>query len=1111
MSFVHLQVQSGYSLLDSAASVKDLAKKAALLEFDSIALTDFHVMYGAVEFYKECKKHGLKPILGVTASVFSGTEQTPFPLVLLAKTNTGYQNLLKISSVLQSKSKEGLKEAWLKSYSKDVIALTPGEKGYIERLLLNGKEREAEEAAIHLNSIFGNNHFYLSLQPYKTNERLSDLIVDLSEKTRIPIVASGDVHYLEKKDRFAYTCLKAIKNGEKISDYHDVDEQLHLKSSVEMSELYRAYPHALENTVRISEVCHVDLSLGQTKLPAYPLPEGKSADGYLKELCLAGIDQRKLNHSRYMKRLEYELEIISGMAFSDYFLIVWDFMKHAHEQGIATGPGRGSAAGSLVSYVLNITDVDPIEHDLLFERFLNPERISMPDIDIDFPDNRRDEVIQYVKEKYGVSHVAQIITFGTLAAKAALRDVGRVMGISPKQSDELAKMIPARPGITLDKARSESDRFDRTLMDSPLYERIFSIAKTIEGLPRHASTHAAGVVLSKEPLTNVVPVQDGHEGVYLTQYSMEHLEDLGLLKMDFLGLRNLTLIESIKRLIEKDKRIEIDFSQVPKSDEKTFELLAKGDTTGVFQLESTGMRSVLKRLKPTGFEDIVAVNALYRPGPMENIPVFIDRKHGKQSVDYPHPKLKEILKDTYGVIVYQEQIMRIASEMAGFKLGEADLLRRAVSKKQKSILDKEREHFVNGCLKKGYAESVAHEVYDLIVKFANYGFNRSHAVAYSMIGFQLAYLKAHFPLNFMAGLLTSVIGNEEKISNYLLEAKDKGLELLGPSVNHSEYAFKVENGKIRYSLKAIKNVGVAAVKEVFQERKKGRFTDLFDFCFRLSQSALNRKMLESLVLSGAMDEFGQNRATLLASLDVALEHTALFGDQGNQLGLFQEEMFAIKPKYTVMEEFPVIDLLNFEKSVLGFYFSSHPISPYREKLSASDASEIADLHKKGFKKAKAGVLLSKMKVIRTKNGQSMAFLQLSDETGELEAVIFPDQLREYNHVLIEGALVVAEGRMEFRNEKRQLIVSKAFPIENLSAGEHPSMYIKIEEHMHTNELLEKIKGVLIGNKGMTEVYIYYEKQKQTVKLHPMYNLNASHTALYRLKELVGDKNVIMKS
>lgn len=1111
MSFVHLQVHSGYSLLDSAASVKDLAEKAAFLNFDSLALTDHHVMYGAVEFYKECKKHGLKPILGVTASVFCGTEQKPYPLVLLAKSNAGYQNLLKISSVLQSKSKEGLKEAWLKSYCKDVIALTPGEKGYIERLLLNGEEQEAKEAALHLKSIFGEEQFYLSLQLFKKNKRLSALILDMSEKTGIPIVASGDVHYLEKKDRFAYTCVKAIKNGVKISDLRDGDDDLHLKSAEELSEMYSAYPHALDNTVRISEVCHVDLSLGQTKLPAYPLPDGKSADDYLKELCIAGLEQRKLVQEGYMNRLEYELEMIRGMAFSDYFLIVWDFMKYAHEQGIATGPGRGSAAGSLVAFVLNITDVDPIEHGLLFERFLNPERISMPDIDIDFPDNRRDEVIHYVKEKYGENHVAQIITFGTLAAKAALRDVGRVMGITPKQSDELAKLIPSRPGITLDKARSESERLERALKESPLYERIFSIAKTIEGLPRHASTHAAGVVLSEEPLTNVVPVQEGHEGVYLTQYSMEHLEDLGLLKMDFLGLRNLTLIESIKRLIEKEERIKIDFSQIPKSDEKTFQLLANGDTTGVFQLESSGMRSVLKRLRPTGFEDIVAVNALYRPGPMENIPAFIDRKHGKQSVHYPHPKLREILEDTYGVIVYQEQIMRIASEMAGFKLGEADLLRRAVAKKQKSIMDKEREHFVSGCLKQGYAENIAHEVYDLIVKFANYGFNRSHAVAYSMIGFQLAYLKAHFPLYFMAGLLTSVIGNEEKIARYLFEAKEKGIEMLGPSINQSEYAFKVENGKIRYSLKAIKNVGVAVVKEIFQERKKGRFADLFDFCFRLPQSALNRKTLESLVISGAMDEFGQNRATLLASLDVALEHTALFGNQGNQLGLFQEEMFAVKPKYTEMEEFPVIDLLAFEKEALGFYFSSHPISPYRKKLAAAGASEIAVLHKKAPRKAKAGALLSKMKVIRTKNGQSMAFLQLSDETGELEAVIFPDQLREYHHVLIEGALVAAEGRMELRNEKWQLIVNRAFSIENLSAVEHPSIYIKIEKQMHTNELLEKIKSVLMSHNGTTEVYLYYEKQKQTVKLHQMYNLHATHAALYRLKELVGDKNVIMKS
>ncbi len=609
---------------------------------------------------------------------------------------------------------------------------------------------------------------------------MSEQILKLSEETGIPVTATGDVHYIRKEDKAAYRCLKAIKAGEKLTDAPAEDlPDLDLKPLEEMQNIYREHPEALQASVEIAEQCRVDVSLGQTRLPSFPTPDGTSADDYLTDICMEGLRSRfGKPDERYLRRIQYELDVIKRMKFSDYFLIVWDFMKHAHEKGIVTGPGRGSAAGSLVAYVLYITDVDPIKHHLLFERFLNPERVSMPDIDIDFPDTRRDEVIQYVQQKYGAMHVAQIITFGTLAAKAALRDVGRVFGVSPKEADQLAKLIPSRPGMTLDEARQQSPQLDKRLRESSLLQQVYSIARKIEGLPRHASTHAAGVVLSEEPLTDVVPLQEGHEGIYLTQYAMDHLEDLGLLKMDFLGLRNLTLIESITSMIEKEENIKIDLSSISYSDDKTFSLLSKGDTTGIFQLESAGMRSVLKRLKPSGLEDIVAVNALYRPGPMENIPLFIDRKHGRAPVHYPHEDLRSILEDTYGVIVYQEQIMMIASRMAGFSLGEADLLRRAVSKKKKEILDRERSHFVEGCLKKEYSVDTANEVYDLIVKFANYGFNRSHAVAYSMIGCQLAYLKAHYPLYFMCGLLTSVIGNEDKISQYLYEAKGSGIRIL---------------------------------------------------------------------------------------------------------------------------------------------------------------------------------------------------------------------------------------------------------------------------------------------------------------------------------------------
>ncbi|MEC0694084.1 DNA polymerase III subunit alpha [Bacillus atrophaeus] len=1113
MSFVHLQVHSGYSLLNSAAAVEELVKEADTLGYTSLALTDDHVMYGAIQFYKACKARGIKPIIGLTASVFTDeNEVEACPLVLLAKSNTGYQNLLKISSVLQSKSKEGLKHKWLKSYREGIIAITPGEKGYIETLLEAGLYDKAEQSALELQSVFGTDAFYLGYQPFKGNQALSDHILRLSAETGIPVAATGDVHYIRKEDKTAYRCLKAIKAGEKLADLNrEETPDLDLKSIEEMRMFYQEHPEALSASVQIAEQCHVDVNLGQTRLPSFPAPDGKPADEYLAELCFSGMKERfKSPDERVSRRLQYELDVIKRMKFSDYFLIVWDFMKYAHENGIVTGPGRGSAAGSLVAYVLYITNVDPIKHNLLFERFLNPERVSMPDIDIDFPDTRRDEMIQYVKNKYGAMHAAQIITFGTLAAKAALRDVGRVFGVNPKEADQLAKLIPSKPGVTLEDARKMSPQLNQRLNESSLLSQVFSIAKKIEGLPRHTSTHAAGVVLSEEPLTGIVPLQEGHEGVYLTQYAMDHLEDLGLLKMDFLGLRNLTLIESIKTMIEKEEKIKIDFSSISYDDEKTFSLLSKGDTTGVFQLESSGMRSVLRRLKPTGLEDIVAVNALYRPGPMENIPLFIDRKHGRVPVHFPHNDLKDILKDTYGVIVYQEQIMVIASKMAGFTLGEADLLRRAVSKKKKDILDRERSHFVEGCLKKEYSVDTANEVYDLIVKFANYGFNRSHAVAYSMIGCQLAYLKAHYPLYFMCGLLTSVIGNEDKTAQYLYEAKGNGIRILPPSVNKSSFPFTVENGAVRYSLRAVKNVGVSAVKDIYKARKDKKFEDLFDFCFRVPSKSVNRKTIEALILSGAMDEFGQNRATLLASIDVAAEHAELFSADDDQMGLFLEESFSIKPKYVETEEFPLVDLLQFEKETLGIYFSSHPLSAHRDRLSARGAVPILKAQQSEKKQILLGALVTKTKTIRTKTGQNMSFLTLSDETGEIEAVVFPEQFRQLSPVLQEGALLFTAGKCEVRQDKNQFIMSKASLLDNMS-NETSSVYIKIEGGQHSQELLEKIKQILLEHiKGENDVYLYYEKQKQTIKLPDSFRINADHQVLYRLKELLGHKNVVLK-
>ncbi|MEK4568407.1 DNA polymerase III subunit alpha [Bacillus sp. FSL K6-3458] len=1111
MSYVHLQVHSGYSLLSSAAKVKELVLKAKELGYQALALTDDHVMYGTVEFYKECKTHGIKPIIGLTASVFIDEQETEaYPLILLAKNNEGYQNLIKISSVLKSKSKTGLKEKWLKAYHHGLIAITPGVSGYIETLLQHDQLDEARDAASHLKDLFGEEHVYLAVQPFQQDEELSHKLRELSKRANIPLVATGDVHYIHQEDKTAYTCLKAIKAGQQLSEIEEDQVDKHFRSIEEMMKWYGDDPELLARTVEIANRCEVDLNLGQTKLPTYPTPDQSTADQFLRRVCQEGMKRRQIaSNDTYIKRLEYELSIIQKMNFSDYFLVVWDFMKYAHDHGIVTGPGRGSAAGSLVAYVLFITDVDPIRHGLLFERFLNPERISMPDIDIDFPDTRRDEIISYVKDKYGDMHVAQIVTFGTLAAKAALRDVGRVMGIDSKAADRLAKLIPSKPGTTLKEAVTVSSELKTLLQQSEELQRVFQTALKVEGLPRHTSTHAAGVVLSEEPLTQVVPIQEGHDGVYLTQYAMNYLEDLGLLKMDFLGLRNLTLIESIKNQIERQENVHINFSDISYEDQKTFDLLSAGDTTGIFQLESQGMRQVLRRLKPSSLEDIVAVNALYRPGPMENIPLFIDRKHGRVKVSYPHPDLYDILKDTYGVIVYQEQIMLIAAKMAGFKLGEADLLRRAVSKKDKKVLDEERSHFVEGCLKKEYPVNIANDVYDLIVKFANYGFNRSHAVAYSMIGFQLAYLKAHYPLYFMCGLLTSVIGNEDKVAQYFYEAKEKGISVLKPSINKSEFPFTVEKGEIRYSLRAIKNVGVSAVKDIYRARQEKPFEDLFDFCARVSTKSVNRKTIEALIFSGAMDELHPNRASLLASIDIALDHVSFLTPE-DQLDFLGDTTFPLELKYAEIDEMPLVDLLQFEKEALGLYLSNHPVQAYRDRLRENGAVEIIRLSSYIKRKISMGGLLTKVKSIRTKNGQSMAFVTFGDETGEMEGVVFPEQFRKLSPLLEEGAMLYVEGRIDVRNESSQIIVQEAVLLEEMGSKRKESVYIRVKEENHTQELLEQVKRVISMHRGEADVYLYYEKQKKTMRLPDAYKVHADHAVIFQLKELLGEQNVVIK-
>jgi DNA polymerase-3 subunit alpha len=1119
MSFIHLQLYSAYSLLSSTISINECIEKAKSKGFKVLALTDRNVMYGAVEFYQLCHKNGIKPILGLTVDVESEGAESSYPIVLLAENDVGFKNLLKISSAVQTRDEKCIPIKWLIHYAKGLIGITPGIEGEIEQNLLADRDEIAKELIRRYSSIFGKENFFLSIQNHGLDQEqmVRKKVMLLSEELNIPLAATNQVYFLEKEDMFAHECLLAIKNGDKLQDEQREklgSDQYYLKSAAEMVETLSDYPEALENTLAIGLRCKVNIELNKTYLPKFPVKNGKPADQYLEELCCEGLIKRCSTPSKiYYERLYYELDVIKKMKFSDYFLIVWDFIKFARDKGILIGPGRGSAAGSLVAYVLNITNVDPIEHNLLFERFLNPERVTMPDIDTDIPDNRRDEVIEYVVGKYGQLHVAQIVTFGTMAAKASLRDVGRVFGLNSKELEQLSRLIPSRLGIDLSTAYKESTQLQTYVKENSFNQRLFRTALKLEGLPRHTSTHAAGVVLSEKPLVELIPIQSGHNQVYLTQYSMEYLEELGLLKMDFLGLRNLTLIDTILKSISRVSREKLNLDAIPLNDQATYELLSRGETSGIFQLESEGMKKVLTRLKPTRFEDIVAVNALYRPGPMENIPLFIDRKHGLQPVIYPHPDLKPILENTYGVIVYQEQIMQIASQMAGFSLGEADLLRRAVSKKKKEVLDLERDHFVQGALNKGYAVPLANEIYDLIVRFANYGFNRSHAVAYSMIAYQLAYLKVHYPVFFMAGLLSSVIGNESKISQYILESKQMGIKILPPSVNNSGFTFLVENEGIRYSLGAIRGVGAMALKEIFRARKMKKFADLFDFCVRVSSKAVNRKTLEALVHSGSFDGFGEDRAVYLASLDVAIEHAQLVKPSDSiQFDLFEEEEFFPKPNYVKVDPIKSEIKLSLEKEILGIYLSDHPVSSYEKALKKQGSKSLSDFMKGNIRGA-VGVYITSVNKIRTKKGEAMAFLNVSDETGELEAVIFPETYRKSSQLIEQGNLIVIEGKSEERSGKQQFIIQKATALESwieASKKDFPVLYLKIQKEKQEPPLLQQVNMLLKNYRGETDVVLYYEGINKTVKLMKENNVTASIELLQKLKQLLGSSNVILR-
>lgn len=1046
MSFVHLHVHTEYSLLDGAARIGDLVAAARDFGMPALAITDHGVMYGVVDFYKAAVAAGIKPIIGCEVYVApqsrfdrnSSREESPYHLVLLAENQTGYRNLLKLVSLASLEGfyyKPRVDKELLALHHQGLIALSGCLSGEVAELVANHRPEAAKKAAAAYRDIFGPGHFYLELQENGLPEqrRVNRALVELSHNLQIPLVATNDVHYVRKQDAAVQDVLLCIQTGKTLDEENRLKfatDEFYLKSAPEMERLFAEQPEALRNTMAIAERCHVEFEFGRLHLPEYQVGEGETLDSALRRLCEQGLAKKGLLSAAYRERLEYELSVIAGMGFAGYFLIVQDLVNWARSRGILVGPGRGSAAGSLVAYVLGITSIDPLQHGLLFERFLNPERVTMPDIDIDFCYERRAEVINYVADRYGSDHVAQIITFGTMAARAAVRDVGRVMGLSVSEVDQVAKMVPEELGITLDRALTVSPELRALAETDERMATLLQMARAIEGMPRHASTHAAGVVIAREPLVSYLPLQKTADGLVTTQFPMTVVEEIGLLKMDLLGLRTLTVIGDTLDIIRRTRNIEIKWEEVPMDDPPTYALLSRGDTVGVFQLESSGLRAILRELRPERFEDIVALVALYRPGPLQSgmVEDFIQRKHGLVPVRYLHPDLEPILSSTYGVILYQEQVMRIASDLAGFTMGQADILRRAMGKKKPEVIAGLRAEFIEGAAARGISSRIAAEIFDLMEHFAGYGFNKSHSAAYAVLAFQTAFLKANYPVEFMAALLTSVRGNSDKVVDYIQECRRMNITILPPDINESRKNFTVVGDKIRFGLGAIKNLGEAAVQSIIQARQEGGpFKSLLDFCRRVDLRQVNRRIVESLIRAGAFGSLGLYRSQMLQILDEVLENAARHQQEkeSGQLSLLDLAAaldadggsFVEEPVIPQVAEVPESEILAMEKESLGLYLSGHPLTPYQEELRRKVSSTIHGLNSLADgARVKLGGVAAAVKRSTTRRGQMMAYLTLEDLTGSVSVLVFPKTYTLVSGLLEQGAVLLVEGRINREEE-----------------------------------------------------------------------------------------------
>ncbi|RKQ20048.1 DNA polymerase III subunit alpha [Ureibacillus endophyticus] len=1021
MSVVYPQIRTSADLLKSTIRIEELIPFLKKQEAKSCAMVN-STLYGLLPFWHSVKQAGIHPVIGLNIRVQFSNELN-LPLIIYAKNNDGYKNLLKISSSISIREDRLIPWRWLTAYSKGCIAIIPviSENGNWLReqnVPFISQVKDAFQAEVY----FGISRSGGMVSPEENK------VFYLSDHFNVKCMAIQECLFLQPEEYFPYQVARAIETGVKLSEgIHNYQENHFTPTKNQWEAWFQDKLDWLEESKRVMLSCQVELTNQGHYMPKYPLPDDKNAETELAKLAYHGLKERLNTDSPsevYINRLKYELNIIQSMGYADYFLIVADFMNYARKVNILTGPGRGSSASSLVAYCLYITQVDPIQYGLLFERFLNPERITLPDIDIDFVDTKRQEVIQYVSEKYGKQHVAQIITFGTLSAKAVARDVARMFNFESETLSMISRLIPNKIGITLQEAYITSEPFRKWVESEEIRKKWFMAAKKLEGLPKNASTHAAGVVLSPVPLVEVVPIEQGHDGIYLTQWSMQEVEQVGLLKMDFLGLRNLTILENIRKSIYYTTRKVIDFNKIPLNDEKTFELLRQGDTNGIFQLESDGMKNALREIAPTHFLDIVAVNALYRPGPMEFISVYAKRKAKKEPVVMPHPVLEPILKETYGVIVYQEQIMQIANVMAGFTIGQADLLRRAVSKKKREVLEEQELAFVNGAIAKGFPEQVAKEVYALIVRFADYGFPKSHAVAYSLISYQMAYLKANYPANFYAALMTNAIGNQEKLFQLILEARNKGIEVLRPSIVKSNRVFTVEKDGIRFSLSAIRRLPQPFLQKIIDIRKSRPqpFEDLFDLAVSLSAIHFNRKVMEPLIKSGALDDFKKDRATLLSTLEAAEKHAEIVRPT-EENDLFSSEGFLFgKPKYIEASPMPDKMKLQFEKEVLGFYLSEHPVSLERTKWTDIHSTIKTIKNSVPNTYVKFVAMVEDIRQIRTKKGELMAFIQVQDEYGSISTTLFPKQYNEVLGWIQVDRIVYIEGIFELRNGTPQIIV-----------------------------------------------------------------------------------------